>query len=255
MTLLRVTLPAAALLLVVLLSGCETSEPKKPAPLPAQANAPEITAPAATQKPATTPSDKKVQPSSPATVSSDPAEALIARTEALYAAGEANYRSGHLEAAKTNFDEAFNTLLSSDLDVRNDERLQREFDKVVDAVHDMEMAALRQGDGFTEPRSEPAPIDEANDVTFPVDPNIRAKAEAEIKTTKSDLPLVLNDEVAMFINYFSNPRGRATLEHAWERSGRYRDMIEQTLREEGVPQDLIYLAQAESGFQPLALSR
>ncbi len=114
---------------------------------------------------------------------------------------------------------------------------------------------MQQGDGFTEQRSEPAPIDEANDITFPVDPNIKAKAEAEIKTTKSDLPLVLNDQVAMFINYFSSPRGRATLEHAWARSGRYRDMISRILKEEGVPQDLIYLAQAESGFQPLALSR
>jgi membrane-bound lytic murein transglycosylase D len=32
-------------------------------------------------------------------------------------------------------------------------------------------------------------------------------------------------------------------------------MIERTLREEGVPQDLIYLAQAESGFHPYAVSR
>ena len=32
-------------------------------------------------------------------------------------------------------------------------------------------------------------------------------------------------------------------------------MIVSTLREEGVPQDLIYLAQAESGFHPLAVSR
>ena len=32
-------------------------------------------------------------------------------------------------------------------------------------------------------------------------------------------------------------------------------MISRTFKEEGVPQDLIYLAQAESGFQPLALSR
>jgi len=39
------------------------------------------------------------------------------------------------------------------------------------------------------------------------------------------------------------------------RSGRYRGMISVTLKEVGVPQDLIYLAQAESGFQPLALSR
>ena len=32
-------------------------------------------------------------------------------------------------------------------------------------------------------------------------------------------------------------------------------MIQRTLKQEGVPQDLIYLAQAESGFHPLALSR
>jgi membrane-bound lytic murein transglycosylase D len=32
-------------------------------------------------------------------------------------------------------------------------------------------------------------------------------------------------------------------------------MIRRVLREEGVPQDLIYLAQAESGFHPLAVSR
>ena len=186
---------------------------------------------------------------------SDPADALIARAEKQYAAGQANYQAGHLEAAKENFDQAFNILLSSNLDVRSDEQLEREFDKLVEAIHELELVALKQGDGFNEQRSEPAPIDEANDITFPVDPNIKAKAEAEIKTTKSDLPLVLNDQVAMFINYFSSPRGRATLEHAWARSGRYHEMISRVLKEEGVPQDLIYLAQAESGFQPLALSR
>ena len=169
--------------------------------------------------------------------------------------GKPTIRPAIWRRRRKNFDQAFNTLLTSNLDVRNDERLEREFEKIVEAVHELELVALKQGDGFTEQRSEPAPIDEANDITFPVDPNIRAKAEAEIKTTKSDLPLVLNDQVAMFINYFSSPRGRATLEHAWARSGRYHEMIARVLKEEGVPQDLIYLAQAESGFQPLALSR
>ena len=91
-------------------------------------------------------------------------------------------------------------------------------------------------------------------LTPAVDQNIKAKAEAEIKSTHSDLPLVMTDQVAGYINYFSN-RGRGTLEHALARSGRYEDMIRRTLREEGVPQELIYLAQAESGFHPLAVSR
>jgi len=238
-----------ALVAFLLTAGCETAQPKKAALLPAHYTVSDVTDPVA-QKADPPP---KIQRAANPTL--DPAEALIAQAEKEYAAGQANYQAGHLEAAKNNFDQAFNTLLSSDLDIRNDERLDREFDKIVEAVHELELAALKQGDGFTEQRSEPAPIDEANDITFPVDPNIMAKAEAEIKTTKSDLPLVLNDQVAMFINYFSSPRGRATLEHAWARSGRYRDMISRILQQEGVPQDLIYLAQAESGFQPLALSR
>src|SRR5271157_1121053 len=238
-----------ALLAALLTAGCETTQSKKAALLPAHATAPNVTESAT---PEADPPPKIEQAVSP---QPDPAEALIAQAEKEYAAGQANYQAGHLEAAKNNFDQAFNTLLSSNLDIRNDERLEREFDKLVEAVNELELVALKRGDGFTEQRSEPAPIDEANDITFPVDPNIKAKAEAEIKTTKSDLPLVLNDQVAMFINYYSNPRGRATIEHAWARSGRYRDMILRILKQEGVPQDLIYLAQAESGFQPLALSR
>ena len=65
---------------------------------------------------------------------------------------------------------------------------------------------------------------------------------------------MMTDPVAGYINYFSG-RGRGVLERALVRSGRYRDMIQTTLQQEGVPQDLIYLAQAESGFYPQALSR
>ena len=252
MTTLRLAIPAAVFL--SLLTACETDAPKKSAALPAQANAPGITSPVAQQL-KQPPKIQEAPLPKPLSRANDPAEALIEQVERLYAAGQTNYQAGHLEAAKANFDQAFNTLLSSNLDIRNDDRLQSEFDKLVDAVHELEMAALKQGDGFTEPRSEPAPIDEANDVTFPVDPNIKAKAELEVKDIKSDLPLVMNDQVASFISYFSSPRGKATLEHAWARSGRYHDMISRILKEEGVPQDLIYLAQAESGFQPLALSR
>jgi membrane-bound lytic murein transglycosylase D len=184
----------------------------------------------------------------------DDVDALIARVEIAYQAGQANYTAGHLDAAKRNFDDAVDLLLQGPKDVASDERLQREFDKIIEGVHTLELQALKQGDGFTEQKAEPAPIDEANEVTFPVDPNIKAKAAEELKETRSDLPLVLNDAVASYINFFSN-RGRYTLESALARSGRYRDMIQRVLKEEGVPQDLIYLAQAESGFHPLALSR
>ncbi len=184
----------------------------------------------------------------------DAIDELVARVEKEYQAGQANYAAGHLDAAKRNFDNAVDVLLQGPADIRSDDRLQREFDKIIEGVHNLEMQAFKEGDGFAEQKPEPAPIDEANEVTFPVDPNIKARATAELKETHSDLPLVLNDPVASYISFFSNG-GRATLEAALARSGAYREMILRTLKEEGVPQDLIYLAQAESGFRPLALSR
>src|SRR5271169_3012105 len=252
-------LAAASLLCAVLLSaGCEPSQPKNTAAkVPPRAIAPTVTQASPKPADAQAAAAPAATPQNPASSGSGsgPVDALIARVDKLYATGQADYQAGHLDSARQNFDQAFNVLLSSNLPVRDNPRLEKEFDKIVDGIRDLELVALREGDGFTEQKSESAPIDEANDITFPVDPTIRAKAEAEIKTTKSDLPLMLNDQVAMYINYFSSPKGRPTLEHGLARAGRYRAMISQTLKQEGVPQDLIYLAMAESGFQPLAVSR
>ncbi len=146
-------------------------------------------------------------------------------------------------------------LLQSPPEIRSDERVQHELERVLESTNRPELAALQSDNPAPEQKAEPAPIDEVNDVTPPVDPNVKARAEAEVQATHSELPLMLTDQVAGFINYFSTTRGHETLQHALERGGRYREMIESTLREEGVPQELIYLAQAESGFHPLALSR
>ncbi|HVP43486.1 MAG TPA: LysM peptidoglycan-binding domain-containing protein [Terriglobales bacterium] len=215
-----------------------------------------VTPPPAAMAPAVAPDPPPAPPQvqQPAAPKGDPVQETLDRAEREYQTGQANYAAGHLEAAKENFDRAVTVLLQGPVDVKSDERLQREFDKIIEGVNTLEMQALKEGDGFTEQKSEPAPIDEANEVTFPVDPNVRARAEEELKQTRSDLPLVLNDSVASYINFYSS-RGRGTLERALVRSGRYRDMIARILKEEGVPQDLIYLAQAESGFHPLALSR
>jgi membrane-bound lytic murein transglycosylase D len=179
---------------------------------------------------------------------------MIAEAEKAYESGQTDYQAGHLDAAKQDFNRAVDVLMQGPVDVRSDDRLQQEFDKITAEITKLEMVAFKAGDGFAEQQSEPAPIDEANQVTFPADPNVRAKAEAELKNTRSDLPLMINDYVAGYINYFST-RGRGVFERALVRSGRYRDMIQRIFQQEGVPQDLIYLAQAESGFHPLALSR
>ncbi|MGA9713610.1 MAG: transglycosylase SLT domain-containing protein, partial [Candidatus Sulfotelmatobacter sp.] len=179
---------------------------------------------------------------------------LIAGVEKDYQAGLDAYQAGQTDVAKQDFDKAINALLESTLDIRSDDRLQQEFDRIVEGVNRLDLASLGYASDSDAQKSEPAPIDETNGITPSADANIRAKAQAEIKSTHSDLPLMMTDQVAGYISYFSN-RGRGTFERAFARSGRYHDMMVSILKQEGVPQDLIYLAQAESGFHPLAVSR
>jgi len=179
---------------------------------------------------------------------------LIHNVDNAYQNGVANYRNGNLAAAKSNFDYAVDLMLSSGVDLNGDAELRDEFERVVDAVNTLEMDALKQGTGLAPP-VEPTPVDVANSATFTVDPTIRAEAEATLKTTQSDLPLVINDYVASYINFFVKSRtGHATIVASLNRCGRYKDMIERVLKEEGVPQDLIYQAVAESGFRPQAIN-
>jgi membrane-bound lytic murein transglycosylase D len=179
---------------------------------------------------------------------------LINKAEAAYHSGVDNYRAGHLDAARLDFDSAVDLMLTSGMDLKADPQLADEFDHLLNAVNSLEMAALKQGNGFSS-TLEAAPLDAANEVTFPANAALTARVTAELKTTQSDFPLVVNDYVAGFISYFSNSStGHAHLLRSLERAGKYKEMISKNLRDQGVPQDLIYLAVAESGFQPQALN-
>ncbi len=73
------------------------------------------------------------------------------------------------------------------------------------------------------------------------------------KDTGPTIPIVLTARVRWFVNYFTGPR-RKTFTKWLERSTRYTDMMRKILREERVPEDLIYIALIESGYDPKARS-
>ncbi len=52
----------------------------------------------------------------------------------------------------------------------------------------------------------------------------------------------------------SDPRGHAMFAQWLKRSGRYREAIKKTFAKKGVPEDLVWLAMVESGFEPTARS-
>ncbi len=70
-----------------------------------------------------------------------------------------------------------------------------------------------------------------------------------------DMPVVPdNVHVKKYITLFQN-RLRPNFEIWLARSGKYADMIQSALRENNLPEDLLYLALIESGFNPKAFSR
>ncbi len=180
---------------------------------------------------------------------------LISKTEASYRAGVDAYNANRLDAARMNFDAAVDMMLASGIDLKNDPELSDEFDQLLSRINSLELIALKQGNGFS-PKVEEAPIEDANEVTFTPDAAVANRVAAEVKTTGSDLPLVNNEYVAGWVDAFANKPGlRAHLVHSLERAGRYQAMIQRVLKQYDVPQDLIYQAVTESGFQPQSLNR
>ncbi len=194
-----------------------------------------------------------LQPVSPQQLSPR-AQGIVAQAQASYTSGVNNYRSGHLDAARLDFDYAVDLMLTSGLDLKTDGALADQFERLVDAINSLELAALKQGNGFS-PKLEEAPLEEVADTTFAPNPELVAKLKTQLNVS-SDLPLIINDEVAGYIGVFSTSHSfRAHMAASLQRVGKYRALIQRTLQEEGVPQDLIYLAVAESGFQPQVVNR
>ncbi len=249
---------ACVCLPLVLLSGCPSDSPAgAPGSASSRQTAPTLT-PAPNASGAARPVPGRTAPqntaAAPATSSGAIAQPdirtqqLINKVEGSYNSGVANYRAGRLDAARLDFDFAVDTMLTSGQDLKAEGPAADEFDRLLNAINSLEMAALKQGNGFS-PKIEEAPLEAANDTTFAPNPELVAKLKSELNVT-SDLPLVINDQVAGYIGVFSNSTNfRNHMAASLKRLGKYKVMIQKILADEGVPQDLIYLAVAESGFQ------
>jgi len=229
---------------VVVLSGCATTE-KHPAVV--QAPAPPPPPKALPLTPA--PSDLSPVVAPPP----DNADLLIKKVEAFYSSGMSEFRAGNLEQSKQQFDQALATLLQSGQDIRGDERLSSEFDKIVENVYAVEAASLERGGALSLHNTEPTPLESFSGLTFPVDPRTKQRVQEELKSVHSDLPLLSNDAVDGVIAFLQN-HARSYIENVIRGAGRYGEIIGEALRKEGVPQDLIYLAAGESAFNPYAVS-
>lgn len=244
----RVLTTAVCAPLLFVLAGCpgdEAANAASPGHVPATATAPTID-PELAQKTREMQAQQAAQ--SLANAQQRKVQDLITRAETAYKSGVSNYNAKHLDAARMDFDSSVDLILTSGVDLKTEPALNDELEHLLSAINSLEMFALKQGNGFSPPTEE-TPLESVADMTFPPNPELVAKLKGELNTT-SDLPLVINDQVAGYINIFAQSNSfRAHMSASMQRLGKYRTLIQNVLKEEGVPQDLIYLAVAESGFQ------
>lgn len=182
------------------------------------------------------------------------ADDRLARANMHFNAGRQFYFQGNVGGARREFDAAVDALLNAPDALPDHRRVERRLDELCDLIYRFDVESLGAGQTEEAVSFDKAPIDEISHTTFPVDPNLAPKLQSELNQTASAIPLELSDPVLGYVHYFSTERGRGTLLAGFRRSGRYKDLIQRIFTEEGVPQELIYLAQAESGFLPRAVS-
>jgi hypothetical protein len=142
-------LTALLLVMVVATTACHTTQTQARLPAP-QANAPAM-GPVLAELPRTIP-----EPVSPpaSRVSQDPVADLIASAEKEYRGGEERFKAGDLEEAKRSFDRAADLLLQSPADIRSDERVEHELERVLEGVNRPELASLQSDNAGAKPKAE-----------------------------------------------------------------------------------------------------
>lgn len=210
------------------------------------------------QLPVAAPHETQIPVVAPSVPLLDPIESLIATSEGHFAAGQRELEQGHLAAASVQFDKAVDVIHASPSGGRGEPRLAAHYERLVSRISALEILALREGDGFTQTRTEPAVIDDLLAVaTLDLPDPSKATTDivaADLAETEHDLPIEVNDRILSFIELFQGNL-RTFMQESLHRGAKYMPMVQSVFRQEGLPLDLAYLAIVESGFKSNALSR
>src|SRR5262245_27649269 len=220
-------------------------------PVSTQSAAPQAT-PVSTQS--ATQQASPVSPSSNHQASVVSTQSVIDRAEENLRRGEEALSKGLPDIARKMFDTALDTVLQSGIDLKSDAKLATYYRGLLDRIHKHEAQPGDLHEAQDRPEvAEPSVLDEVSEIK---------DAELAMVTPdgkkifgRYDFEFSVAPPVFQFINFFVAGRGHSTMEVGLQRSGRYRQMVEKIFKEERVPLDLMWLAQAESVWKPNALSR
>jgi membrane-bound lytic murein transglycosylase D len=174
--------------------------------------------------------------------------------ELYYALGVSANQEGRWLEAQDHFEEALELLANLDIEEGDSSREIR-FEKLLNEIaEDYKITLLGLG-VLSEESSISAFLQR-----FESTENFRALQGGKIETIEPagskdtyDMPIEWNQRVENSIIYFQTV-AREACETYLRRSGKYKDLMQQILREKGLPEDLVWLCLVESGFNPKAYS-
>ena len=208
---------------------------------------------------------------------------IIDRANERFQSAENYFKQGNYPQARREYNRAVDTILEAGIDVRSDARLNQYYQALVEQVFQRQLALIKSSAtpathavannnstqtvpaaqaqpsdnrGFGQQRYEGSPLDDLANLTLTPE-ELKAASAADVQSAVAaanlDFAFKPNGLVQSFINYYMG-RGRATMEAGLRRSGRFMEMAQQIFKEEGVPQDIAWLAQVESAWSPFARS-
>jgi len=221
---------------------------------------------------------------------SDPrVDQIIERANDHFRRGKLNLEDNKREQARDEFDKAVDEILISGMDIRANQRLQTFYLQLVERIYREEVPLVQpapqaqqnatpvvaQGApnpttenevartqpkqlaiGFRVQGFDPSPLDPLSKLILTEEEKKVSESDiASLEEAKNalDFKITINPLIQQFINYYQG-RGRTTMEAGLRRSGRFMKLARDIFRQQGVPEDLAWLGQIESGWSPRAYS-
>jgi membrane-bound lytic murein transglycosylase D len=200
-------------------------------------------------------SSKHAAPVESASVASEAADPAIASATESFDLGRDAALNGNIECARMYFDAAIAAVQPEGEPPASGPRLAFSYE-LWDGIQRYEaLSGATEEAGTSHGQVSPELEAIENPEATPEEISAAAaEVAAAINTTSSDVPLVVNDQVLRLVAAFQSPALHDKIGAGLGRSGRYIPMIQRVFAEEGLPQDLAWIAFIESSFLPHARS-
>ncbi len=200
-------------------------------------------------------SSRRAAPVESASTAPEVADPAIASASESFDLGRDAALNGNIECARLYFDAAIAAVQPEGEPPATGSRLAFSYD-LWDGIQRYEALAGATEEAGTS-HGQVSPELEAIESPEATPEEISAAREevaAAIGETSSDVPLVVNDAVLRIVAAFQSDALHDKIAAGLTRSGRYIPMIQRVFAEEGLPQDLAWIAFIESSFLPHARS-